>query len=133
MAVTKLKTENQKIQPPKVFLRDLTPSLRLNDVVAKFPLSREKLAQLLHVSPRTINRWIKSGTGPEKREHIVRLSRIHAILELGGKVYTEKGLKDFFMTTIPEFEHQTAFDMLSIGKFDVVLSALAADFEGLSS
>lgn len=133
MALTNMGIDNQKNDVAKVYLKDLTPSLRLNYVIDKFPLSREKLAQLLGVSPRTVNRWIKSGVGPERREHIERLSRLHEVLELGIKVYTTKGLRDFFKTALPEFEHQTAFDMLSIGKFDAVLGALAADYEGLGS
>jgi hypothetical protein len=80
-----------------------------------------------------VNRWVKSDVGPERREHIERLSRIHEIIELGVKVYTAEGLRDFFKTALPEFDHQTAFDMLSIGKFDAVLGALAADYEGLGS
>ncbi len=133
MALTNLGIDNQKNDATRIYLKDLTPSLRLNYVIDKFPLSREKLAQLLGVSPRTVNRWAKSGGGPERREHIERLSRLHELLELGVKVYTTKGLRDFFKTALPEFEHQTAFDMLSIGKFDAVLGALAADYEGLGS
>ena len=133
MALNNLQIDKQKHGASRTYLRDLTPSLRLNYVLDKFPLSREKLAQLLGVSPRTVNRWAKSGAGPERREHIERLSRIHEILELGVKVYATKGLRDFFKTALPEFEHQTAFDLLSIGKFDAVLGALAADYEGLGS
>jgi transcriptional regulator with XRE-family HTH domain len=133
MALTNSKINNQADNAPRPHLKDLTPSLRLNYVIDKFPLSREKLAQLLGVSPRTVNRWVKSDVGPERREHIERLSRIHEIIELGVKVYTAEGLRDFFKTALPEFEHQTAFDMLSIGKFDAVLGALAADYEGLGS
>ena len=133
MALTNLEIDNQKNNVARAYLKALTPSLQLNYVIDKFPLSREKLAQLLGVSPRTVNRWAKSGVGPERREHIERLSRLHEVLELGIKVYTTKGLRDFFKTALPEFEHQTAFDMLSIGKFDAVLGALAADYEGLGS
>ena len=133
MALTNLQTDKQKHGASRVYLKDLAPSLRLNYVLDKFPLSREKLAQLLGVSSRTVTRWAKAGVGPERREHIERLSRIHEILELGVKVYTTKGLRDFFKTALPQFEHQTAFDMLSIGKFDAVLGALAADYEGLGS
>jgi transcriptional regulator with XRE-family HTH domain len=133
MALTHLKIGNHEHNPARPHLKDLAPSWQLNYVIDKLPLSREKLAQLLGVSPRTVNRWVKSGVGPERREHIERLSRMHEILELGIKVYTEEGLRDFFKTALPEFEHQTAFDMLSIGKFDAVLGALAADYEGIGS
>ena len=133
MALASVKSDNQKYGASRIYLKDQTPALLLNYVLDNFPLSREKLAQILGVSPRTVNRWAKAGVGPERREHIERLSRIHEILELGVKVYTTKGLRDFFKTALPQFEHQSAFDMLSIGKFDAVLGALAADYEGLGS
>ena len=112
-------------------LKDFTPARQLAYVLDTFPLSREKLAQLIGVSPRTLSRWAKSGAGPERREHITRLAKLHTILELGLKVYTDQGLRSFFKTPLPEFDHQTAFAILSIGRFDDVLGALAADYEGL--
>jgi len=124
------KQENQSTRPS---LKDLSPIIQLKHVFEAFPLSREKLAQLIGVSPRTLARWAKSGAGPEKREHITRLAKLHEILELGVKVYTAEGLRDFFKTPLPEFDHQTAFDVLTIGRFDDVLGALAADYEGLGS
>ena len=133
MALTNLRHDDRAKRPSRVNLKDLTPSLQLNYILVNFPLSREKLAQLIGVSPRTLNRWVKSGTGPERREHITRLSKLHEILDLGIKVYTTQGLRDFFKTPLPEFDHQTAFDILSIGRFDDVLGALAADYEGLGS
>lgn len=131
MALNHPNPSNQKYRPSGFYLKDLTPSLQLNVVLDNFPLSREKLSQLIGVSPRTISRWTKSGTGPERREHIERLSRIHEILVLGIKVYTTEGLRDFFKTALSQFGHLTAFDMLVIGKYDAVLGALAADYEGL--
>jgi transcriptional regulator with XRE-family HTH domain len=133
MALPNSQRSDQKKPSSRVFLKDLTPFLQLKYVFETFPLSREKLAQLIGVSPRTLSRWTKSGAGPERREHIIRLSKLHEILELGIKVYTAQGLRTFFKTPLPEFDHQTAFDILSIGRFDDVLGALAADYEGLGS
>jgi uncharacterized protein (DUF2384 family) len=133
MILPDLQYDDQKENTSRVLLKDLAPSLQLKHVFEIFPMSREKLAQLIGVSPRTLNRWSKSGAGPERREHITRLAKLHEILELGIKVYTAQGLRDFFKTPLPEFGHQTAFDILSIGRFDDVLGALAADHEGLGS
>jgi transcriptional regulator with XRE-family HTH domain len=133
MGLTNLQHDNRERHSSKVLLKDLTPSLKLKYIFNNFPLSREKLAQLIGVSPRTLNRWAKFGKGPERSEHITRLSKLHEILELGIKVYTAPGLRDFFKTPLSEFDHQTAFDILSIGRFDDVLGALAADYEGLGS
>ena len=133
MAIANLQSDVRKKSPSRVILKNLTPVIQLKYVLDVFPLSREKLAQLIGVSPRTLSRWSKSDTGPERREHIICLAKLHEILEIGIKVYTSQGLRNFFKTPLPEFEHQTAFDMLSIGKFDDVLGALAADYEGLGS
>jgi transcriptional regulator with XRE-family HTH domain len=133
MALTTPQHDNRKIRSSRALLKDLTPALQLEYVFDTFPLSREKLAQLIGVSPRTLSRWSKSGAGPERREHITRLAKLHEIIELGIKVYTAQGLRDFFKTPLPEFAHQTAFDILVIGRFDDVLGALAADYEGLGS
>jgi hypothetical protein len=46
-------------------------------------------------------------------------------------VYTEAGLKEFLTTPLSIFDQHTALDMMLIGAYDRVISALAADFEGL--
>lgn len=133
MAMANLQHNVQKKHSSRVLLRNCSPDLQLKYIFDVFPLSREKLAQLIGVSPRTLARWSKSDTGPERREHITRVAKLREILELGIKVYSAQGLRNFFRTPLPEFEHQTAFDILSIGRFDDVLGALAADYEGLGS
>ena len=89
------------------------------------------MARLLKVSSRTVARWEKSNSGPERQEQRERLARLQEIIELGTKVYTPEGLRDFFSTPLPEFGNKTAFDMFFIGDYEAVLSALAADYEGL--
>ena len=58
-------------------------------------------------------------------------NRFYLCIDLGTKVYTPEGLREFFSTPLPEFGNKTAFDMFFIGDYDAVLSALAADYEGL--
>lgn len=133
MAIANLQHGDGRKFSSRGSLKNLTPAIQLKYVFDVFPLSREKLAQLIGVSPRTLARWSKSATGPERREHITRVAKLHELLELGIKVYTAQGLRNFFKTPLPEFAHQTAFDILSIGRFEDVLGALAADYEGLGS
>ena len=80
-----------------------------------------------------MRRWAKSGSGPKRSEHIQRLSQIYEILEFGIKLYTVEGLREYFKAALPVFGHRTAFNMLSSGKFDAVLRALAADYESAVS
>ncbi len=91
------------------------------------------MARLLKVSSRIVARWEKSNSGPERQEQRERLARLQEIIDLGAKakVYTPEGLREFFSTPLPEFGNKTAFDMFFIGDYDAVLSALAADYEGL--
>jgi hypothetical protein len=46
-------------------------------------------------------------------------------------VYTAEGLKEFLTTPLPVFNGYTAIDLMLIGEYNRVISALAADFEGL--
>ena len=87
--------------------------------------------RLLKVSSRKVARWEKSNSGPERQEQKERLAHLQEIIDLGTKVYTPEGLREFFSTPLPEFGNKTAFDMFFIGDYEAVLSALAADYEGL--
>jgi len=78
-----------------------------------------------------VARWEKSKSGPERQEQRERLAHLQEIIDLGTKVYTSEGLKEYFSIPLPEFGNKTAFDMFIIGDYDAVLSALATDYEGL--
>ena len=126
-----LKTHDSNSKATKTSLKSLpsTPLLHLQRNT--LPISHEQVARLLKVSSRTVARWEKSNSGPERQEQRERLARLQEIIELGTKVYTPEGLRDFFSTPLPEFGNKTAFDMFFIGDYEAVLSALAADYEGL--
>ena len=95
-------------------------------------LSQEKIGSLLQVSSKTIDR-------AEKRQFLLkadaqaRLAKLDEIVTLGLMVYTLDGLKEFLATPLPIFNQHTALNLMQIGEFKRVISALAADFEaGLS-
>jgi transcriptional regulator with XRE-family HTH domain len=94
-------------------------------------LSRERMARLMDVSAKTIERWETREALPANRSARERLSRIHEITELGRAVYSEEGLQRFLSTPLPVFDGATALQMIEIGQADRVLAALAADYEGL--
>lgn len=52
------------------------------------------------------------------------------IKELGIMVYTPERLKEFLNTPLPVFQGRCALDLLIVGDYEHVISALAADFEG---
>ena len=61
-----------------------------------------------------------------------RLAKLQEIVTLGLMIYSSKeGLKDFLTTRLPIFDERSAMDLMSIGEYDRVIGALAADYEGL--
>jgi transcriptional regulator with XRE-family HTH domain len=105
----------------------------------KLSLSQEKLSSLLKVSSKTVNRAEKQHLPLKDADAQARLAKLDEIGTLGLMVYTLDGLKEFLTTPLPVFdlpqatlrERYTALDLMQIGDFDRVISALAADFEGL--
>jgi transcriptional regulator with XRE-family HTH domain len=105
-----------------------TNPLRLRE---ELHLSRERMARLMDVSAKTIERWETREALPANRSARERLSRIREITELGRAIYTEEGMQRFLTTPLPVFDGATALQMIENGQADRVLAALAADYEGL--
>jgi DNA-binding XRE family transcriptional regulator len=98
-------------------------------------LSRERMARLVDVSAKTVERWehqqgLPLGASSRVRE---QLAQIQEIRDLGLIVYTPEGFQLFLKTPLPEFEGKTALQMIEQGRADAVLDALAADYEGVVS
>ncbi|MCA9864591.1 MAG: hypothetical protein R2853_05330 [Thermomicrobiales bacterium] len=98
-------------------------------------LSRERMARLVDVSAKTIERWehqqgLPSGASLRVRQ---QLAQIQEIRDLGLIVYTPEGFQMFLTTPFPEFEGKTALQMIEQGRAGAVLAALAADYEGVVS
>ncbi|MBF0548631.1 MAG: transcriptional regulator [Candidatus Riflebacteria bacterium] len=105
---------------------NLTSSIR-----ESLGLSTEKLGQLLQVSSRTIARWEERVNIPRNSSQILRIHKLKEIVDIGLKVYTAEGLQEFLSKPQPIFNGHTAYQLISIGEYDSIISALAADFEGL--
>ena len=67
---------------------------------------------------------------PNDSEALSRLAKLKEITELGLMVYTAVGFQEFLKTPLPVFAGRCAFDLLQLGDYETVLSAIAADFEG---
>jgi transcriptional regulator with XRE-family HTH domain len=94
-------------------------------------LSRERMARLMDVSAKTIQRWEEGGALPGSADLRERLARLQAIVDLGTVVYTPEGFVQFLITPLPSFGGRTALQMIEQGQAGAVLAALAADYEGL--
>ena len=93
-------------------------------------LSRERLSRLLHVSAKTLERWEKRNEILDPEANRI-FAKIREISELVHALYVPEGVEAFLMTPQAVFGGRTALDLMSLGEFDKVIAALAADYEGL--
>ncbi|MCL5263779.1 MAG: DUF2384 domain-containing protein [Chloroflexi bacterium] len=108
---------------------DPTPKPR--QIREDLKISRERMARLLDVSSKTIERWEERNLLPSTRVLMDRLAKIQEIVEVGRAVYTQEGFRRFLATPMAEFDGRTALQLIEMEQGDRVLSALAADYEGL--
>ena len=107
------------------------PKLDPAAIRAQLSLSQEKLSSLLKVSTKTVNRAEKQHLPLKDTDVRARLAKLQEIASLGLMVYSSDGLREFLTTPLPVFNGYTAIDLMSIGEYERVIGALAADFEGL--
>jgi len=104
--------------------------LNLFEIRQGLAISQERMANLLKVSAKTVTRWEKGTRQPSDRDVLLRLAKLKEIQQMGLRVYTPDGFGEFLNTPLPVFGGRCAFDLLSLGDYEAVISALAADFEG---
>ena len=110
-------------------VRAVTP-IQPRDLRDAFRLSRERLARLIGVSAKTVERWEARPTQPAREETRARMAQLREIAELGAAVYTRDGLGDFMGAPLAEFGGLTPLQLIERGEAERVLAALAADYEG---
>ena len=98
-------------------------------------LSRERMARLVDVSAKTVERWeqqqsVSSGTSWRIRS---QLAQIQEARDLALCIYTPEGFQQFLKTPLPTFDGRTPLQMIEQGKTDDVIAALASDYEGLGA
>ena len=100
------------------------------DLREAFRLSRERLARLIGVSAKTIERWEARPTRPARAEARERMAALREIADLGADVYTRERLGDFMATPLSEHGGLSPLQLIERGESARVLAALAADYEG---
>lgn len=108
-------------------------TLRPDELRRDLHLSRERMARLVDVSAKTVERWEQQHSLPPGASSRVRvqLARIQEVRDLGRCVYTPEGFRLFLQTPLPAFASRTPLQMIEQGQVDDVIAALAADYEGL--
>jgi transcriptional regulator with XRE-family HTH domain len=94
-------------------------------------LSRERMARLLDVSAKTVERWEARDAAPTGRATRQRLAQIAELTTLGQLVYSPEGFEQFLTTPMPVFDGKTALQLIEIGEIEQVISAIVQDYEGL--
>ncbi len=102
----------------------------LHAVRVALGLSQERMARVMGVSAKTIERWEASDEPPASPVALGRLRSLREIVDLGRLVYTTRGFELFLKTPLREFGGRAAITLLELGEFDRVLGALARDYEG---
>jgi len=100
-------------------------------VRAGLGVSQERLARACHVSVRTVERWEKNEELPSSDEKLRCLDTLNQIGELGEAVFGREVFLRFMKLPHPIFDGLTPWEMIERGEADRVLSALAAEHEGL--
>ena len=93
-------------------------------------ISRERMARLLDVSTRTVERWEERADLPANSVSRTHLATLHEIVELGTIVYGLETLRRYLSLPMPGFGGRTPLAMIEQGEADRVYGAVAADYEG---
>jgi transcriptional regulator with XRE-family HTH domain len=107
--------------------------LRPAELRRDFDLSRERMARLIDVSAKTIERWEERDGLPDRTSGRIRLefARLQEIRTLGLMVYTPEGFRLFLRTPLEELGGRASLQAIEQGDAELVIAALAADYEGL--
>jgi len=110
---------------------DVAPDIR--PIRAAMGLSRERMARILDVSAKTVERWEARGTLPPIHNRALnhRLAQLREIVELGLIVYTPEGFRLFLTAEMPVFDGKNALEFLEHDRGEAVFGALAGDYEGI--
>lgn len=106
--------------------------VRIDELRRDMSLSRERMARLVDVSAKTVERWEGRRALPPAAGARVRalLAQIQEVRDLGLAVYTPEGFRQFLVTPLPAFGQRTPLQLIEQGQADAVIAALAADYEG---
>jgi transcriptional regulator with XRE-family HTH domain len=107
------------------------PTLDIRRLRTALGISRERMARLMDVSTKTIERWEARGVPPAGRAARSRLAQLQEIVDLGQIVWTPEGFHRFMTIPMPAFGGRSALQLIEAGEGQRVMGELAADYEGL--
>ena len=108
----------------------VTYTLRPAELRHDLALSRERMARLVDVTAKTIERWEDKQALPTSTRVRSQMAQLQEVRDLGLTVYTPEGFREFLVTPLSVFRGKTALQMIEQGEVDKVIAALASDYEG---
>ena len=100
------------------------------DLRRELALSRERMARLLSVSSKTVERWEAQAHPPRSERAVARLATLGEVVRVARLVYGPDGVRAFLTTPTREFGGRSPLQLLEQDEGDRVLATLAADYEG---
>lgn len=94
-------------------------------------ISRERMARLLDVSARTIQRWEEHDQLPSNRWVMQVLIDVQKIVDLGLEVFEPRGVHLIMTTPQPGFGDKSGLELVEAGRSEEVFGSFAGDYEGL--
>lgn len=107
-----------------------TSPLSVARIRANLGISRERLARVLDVSARTVQRWEEHDQLPTNKWILKVLIQLNEILDLALTVYEPKGVHLIMTTPQPGFGGRSGLDLVEAGSGEEVFGTFAADYEG---
>lgn len=93
-------------------------------------VSRERMARLLDVSAKTIQRWEEHDQLPANRWILQAVVELQNIADLGLLVFTPEGFAMLMQQPQPAFGQASGLQMIEAGRADDVFAELAWAYEG---
>lgn len=93
-------------------------------------ISRERMARLLDVSAKTVQRWEEHDQLPTNRWILQVVVELQNIADLGLIVFTPEGFSLLMRQPQPVFGHKSGLQMIEEGHADDVFAELAGAYEG---
>lgn len=107
-------------------------ALSVARVRAEFGISREKMARLLDVSARSVQRWEEHDQLPGNRWVLRVLQEMDQIAELGHQALTPDAFRTLLTRPQPGFGNRSGLAAIEPRQASLVLGELAGLYEGSS-
>lgn len=118
------------IEEREVMATMVAPLLDVARVRGMLGVSRERMARLLDVAAKTVDRWEKGGTLPASERQRQELVQLDEVAALGRAVFTEVGFRRFLVTPLPALGGRSPLATIEADQAERVLDLLAGLYEG---